>query len=184
VTYKGLAASLKVALNGDGVSVIRYPSGCEDEKVKEVFYSNGGFDDIGIKTDFSSDVVPEHIIVTHGKIAKECLAAKEALKERGMSVGIILCECISPYSELAQRIINVISGKNIKSITFVEEEIRAGGFGMLLSDELRKSGYLDSVDYSVMAADDAFISIKEGETYLSASGLDRNGIINEIEKYN
>ena len=184
VTYKGLAASLKVALNGDGVSAIRYPSGCEDEKVKEVFYSNGGFDDIGIKTDFSSDVVPEHIIVTHGRIAKECLAAKEALKERGMSVGIILCECISPYSELAQRIINVISGKNIKSITFVEEEIRAGGFGMLLSDELRKSGYLDSVDYSVMAADDAFISIKEGETYLSASGLDRNGIINEIEKYN
>ena len=184
VTYKGLAASLKVALNGDVVSAIRYPSGCEDEKVKEVVYSNGGFDDIGIKTDFSSDVVPEHIIVTHGKIAKECLAAKEALKERGMSVGIILCECISPYSELAQRIINVISGKNIKSITFVEEEIRAGGFGMLLSDELRKSGYLDSVDYSVMAADDAFISIKEGETYLSASGLDRNGIINEIEKYN
>lgn len=184
VTYKGLAASLKVALNGDGVSAIRYPSGCEDEKVKEVFYSNGGFDDIGIKTDFSSDVVPEHIIVTHGRIAKECLAAKEALKERGTSVGIILCECISPYSELAQRIINVISGKNIKSITFVEEEIRPGGFGMLLSDELRKSGYLDSVDYSVMAADDAFISIKEGETYLSASGLDRNGIINEIEKYN
>lgn len=184
VTYKGLSASLEEALSRDGVSAIRYPSGSEDEKVINAFYSDGGFETIGVRCDFSVDNIPENIIITHGRITSECLAAEEILQENGMDAGIILCEYLSPFDSLAQEIVNLIGGKNIKTVTFVEEEIRVGGFGMLLSDELRRNGCLEGVSYTVMAADDAFISIKEGETYLSASGLDRYGIAEKIANNN
>ena len=68
VTYKGLSASLEEALSRDGVSAIRYPSGCEDEKVINAFYSDGGFETIGVRCDFSVDNIPENIIITHGLI--------------------------------------------------------------------------------------------------------------------
>lgn len=184
VTYKGLSASLEEALSRDGVSAIRYPSGSEDEKVINAFYSDGGFETIGVRCDFSVDNIPENIIITHGRITSECLAAEEILQENGIDAGIILCEYLSPFDSLAQEIVNLIGGKNIKTVTFVEEEIRVGGFGMLLSDELKWRGCREGVSYTVMAADDAFISIKEGETYLSASGLDRYGIAEKIANNN
>ncbi len=182
VTYKGLAASLKEALDSHGVAAIRYPSGCEDKSIAEAFYGNGIFDNIGIKTDFSLDCVPENLIITHGRIAKECLNAKKVLKEKGIDTGIILCEYLSPYGELADELISVISGKNIKSIAFVEEEIRAGGFGMLLSDEMRNRGSFDNVKYTVMAANDAFVRVGRGQTYLHAAGLDSQSIAKTVEQ--
>lgn len=182
VSYNGLAYSLKNAVEEGGVSAIRYPSGSEDELVISEFYKNGQYDSIGIKTDFSRENAPEHIVITHGRIAKECILAKNILEEKGISTGIVLCEFISPYDLLAKEIENTLSGNNIKSVTFVEEEIRAGGFGMMLADKM--SDYLNQIGakHSILAAENAFVKLSVGETYLTRSGLDCKSIAARIEK--
>ncbi len=181
VTYKGLALSLKLALDDNCVSAIRYPSGGENARVVNAFYAGGGDDKIGIRTDF--DRVPENIIITHGRIAAECLCAEELLRGEEISVGIILCEYAAPYGELADEIISVMKNDGISSVTFVEEEIKAGGFGMLLSEALRVKGALDGKKYSIMATDDAFVSREKGQTYIKASRLDASSIAEKIKNY-
>jgi 1-deoxy-D-xylulose-5-phosphate synthase len=182
VTYRGLALSLKQALAEEGVSAIRYPSGSEIDKVTEEFYSDAEIETIGIRTDFDVANPPENIIVTHERIAAECIEAKKILESRGVNVGIILCEYISPYSRLADEISAVISGKKIGSVTFVEEEIRSGGFGMLLSDEMMRKGYLCGTKYTIMAADDPFVKREAGQSYLESAGLCAKNIADNICK--
>ena len=182
VTYKGLARSIQVAVNDSCVSAIRYPSGSENEAVIKAFYSNENYDDIGIKTDFDITDTPENIIISHGRIVNECLHAKSILEKEGTRCGIILCEYVSPYDVLAEEIFSVIKKRGVKTVTFVEEEIRAGGFGMMLSDAMRNKGYLDNIKYNVMAAEDAFVSRKIGQTYLCAAGLDAEHIAEKIKK--
>lgn len=182
VTYGGLALSLQSANNEGGVSAIRYPSGSENEDVVKAFYGDGGSNEIGIRTSFGGAKIPENIIITHGRIASECLKAKAILEKEGVECGIILCEYISPYSDLADKIFGLIKGSEVKTVTFVEEEIRAGGFGMMLSDVMRNSGYLDGIKYNVMAADDAFVGREKGQTYLCAAGLDAEHIATKINE--
>ena len=184
VTYKGLARSLEIAVNGDSVSAIRYPSGSENSEVVKAFYGNDGGDVIGIKTDFDTNNTPENIIITHGRIAGECLKAEAILKDSGIDCGVMLCEYIAPYSDLADEIYSKIKGSRVKAITFVEEEIRAGGFGMLLSDAMKNKGYLDGIEYTAMAADDAFVRREKGQTYWCASGLDSKRIAEKIKEKN
>ena len=182
VTYKGLGISLRRALNDGCVSAIRYPSGCEDEQVVRAFYDGENREKIGIRTDFDTDDAPENIIVTHGRIVSECLRAKKTLMGNGIHSGIILCEYIAPYSSLADEIFELIKNKNVKTVTFVEEEIRRGGFGMLLSDEMTNKGYLDGIKYTVMATENAFVTREIGQTYLCAAELDAGHIASRISR--
>ncbi len=180
VTYRGLSLSLKQAISEPGVSAIRYPSGAENQKIIGEFYQGIEWDNIGIRTDFDVKNPPENIIITHGRIAAECIDAKKILESEGESAGIILCEYISPYSKLADEISELISDKKIKIVTFVEEEIRAGGFGMLLSDEMSRKGYLQRVKYTIMAADDPFARRESGQTYLETAELCAKNIADNI----
>ncbi len=184
VTYKGLARSLEQALNDSRVSAIRYPSGSESERVVKAFYNTDNDEKIGIKTDFDIHNAPENIIITHGRIAEECIEAKSILKKEGIDCGIVLCEYIAPYSSLADEIFNVIKDLGVRNVTFVEEEIRAGGFGMMLSDAMRDKGYLDSIKYTCMATNDAFVGRKKGQSYLCATGLDAEHIAAKIKEIN
>ncbi len=182
VTYKGLECSLKKALYDDAVSAIRYPSGSEDDEVKTIFYSENECETVGIKTDLKNEDAADSLIITHGRIVKECLSAKRLLSTSGINVGVVLCEYIAPYDALAEEISKVLSSKKPKSVVFVEEEIRIGGFGMLLSDILKEKGCLDRIKYSIMAAENAFAEREKGQTYLCASGLDAPHIAEKIKK--
>ncbi len=182
VTHKGLEISLKKALSDDIVSAIRYPSGCEDMSVISEFYSSGDYENIGIKTDFCLDRVPENLIITHGRIVKECMSAKMILSKMDIDIGIILCEYTAPYDALSDEISKIIQNKAVKSIAFVEEEIRNGGFGMLLSDKLGGKNCLDGIKYTVMATENAFIEREKGQTYLCAAKLDASHIAARIQK--
>lgn len=180
VTYKGLEESLRRSLNDSCVSAIRYPSGCENEQVIKTFYGGEDSEIIGIKTDFNADDVPENIIITHGRIVSECMNGEAKLRRNGTRSGIILCEYIAPYTSLADEIFDVIKNKNVKTVTFVEEEIRRGGFGMILSDEMINKGYLDGIKYTVMATEDAFVTREKGQSYLCAAELDGEHIASRI----
>lgn len=181
VSYEGLACSLKNAMEYNGVSAVRYPSGNEEELIISEFYKNGYDGKVGVRINFEADKVPENIIITHGRIAKEVILAKKMLDENGTRVGIILCEYISPYASLASEIEKILSGASVKSVTFVEEEIRAGGFGMMLSDKMSEFLNQNGINYNIMAAEDAFVKLDEGQTYLSKSKLDANAIFERVK---
>ena len=184
VTYSGLRGCLEAAVCDSMPSAIRYPSGCEDKEVVNSFYNGDDDEKIGIRCDFSVCNTPKNIIITHGRIVKECMEAKQLLSEQNIDTGIILCEYIAPYERLSDQIGELLSGSDVYNVIFVEEEIRSGGFGMLLSGKMLDKGYLDGIAYDIMAADDPFVTCLEGQKYIQAAGLDSKHISDKIYNLN
>ena len=180
VTYKGLELSLDRALTDNCPVAIRYPSGCECEDIKNAFYKNGECDDISIRCLFPEDKAPDYVIITHGRITRECLKAKAELEKRNIGVGVMLCEYLAPYDELADEILSKISNISPKAMIFVEEEIRVGGFGEnTIAAIKRKTGRIDAA-YDIIAAEDPFVRRNEGQSYESAAGIDCDAIVERI----
>lgn len=184
VSFSGLEASLKQALTDDIPSAIRYPNGCENELVIKTFYPSGYDGNIGIRCDFSKDDAVDTVIVTHGRIASECIRAKQMLEGGGARVGIVLCEYVSPYVELADKIASIVSSDTVNNVVFVEEEIRQGGFGMLLKDKLTQIGALFGKRTRIVAAENAFVRCNKGQTYAEAAGVDAVSIARTVEQMN
>ena len=182
-TFRLLDKVLKESVEGSAPAVIRYPSGSESDAVKNAFYCGDEDCKIGIKCDVSAEFLPETVIVTHGKIVIEALWAKKLLKEQGKDVAIILCEYIAPYDELAKEINDFWAANAPQNVVFLEEEIKSGGFGMLLSQKMSDLGILDGKKHLILAAENAFVTRKTGESYLEASGLDRRGIAEKIKNF-
>ena len=180
-TYSALRLSLDTALRENMPSLIRYPSGHESEDIKNAFYSGNNTEIIGVKCDFSPESMPDNIIITHGRIVSEAMKAKQLLAKENIDVGIVLCEYVSPYGMLADDVVRALGGATPKTLVFLEEEIKNGGFGMLLSDKMKDLGALDGVRYRVLASENAFVKRNVGENYIKASGLDCESIAEVIK---
>ncbi len=180
VSYEALRSVLKSSVESNKISAIRYPSGSENASVIKEFYPEGhgsSFD--GIRTSGMDGA--EAVIITHGKIAAEAIAARDILCELGVGVGIILCEKIKPYRELAEKVAAALPS-SVKKIVTLEEEIRAGGFGMLLLEELRLFGALEGRETRILATDDSFCIPERGETCYEASGVCRHSVVKAVMK--
>lgn len=175
ITADGLTLSLKTAIKDRSPTAIRYPNGREHDDVLTRFYPNGAYEDIDVRAWQTEGA--DCIIVTHGKIVREAIKAVEALKEKGIRAGILLCEYIKPYDALAARVAELI-GNADTPIVFLEEEIRAGGFGMMLSDAMARRGTLPK--HTVMAIDDNFVVQTKNEAVYTTAGLDAQCISNTV----
>lgn len=170
VTYGGLQESLRRAFASDKVSAVRYPSGSEQKKVVEIFYPLGDFERIGVRSDCSGRV--DVMFVVHGRIVSECLRAKELLQKRGITSAVLLCEYIRPYEMLAGEVKGHIDSQTPQAVVFVEEEIKSGGFGMMLSESLRQAGALDGIKYDIAAPHDTFVIQQCNENIYKSAGVD------------
>ncbi len=171
VTADGLALSIKAAVKDACPVAIRYPNGREHDDVLSRFYPSGAYDDIDVRA-WQTDGA-DCIIVTHGKIVSEAIKACESLEMQGIRAGILLCEYIKPYDKLAARIAELREDP-ATPIVFLEEEIRAGGFGMMLSDAMAKQGTLPR--HTIMAIDDNFVVQNADESVYTTAGLDAGSI--------
>ena len=170
VTYEGLALSLRAALGSDSPVAIRYARGGEDPDIKAHFYGGGAISDIDLRCDFSEREQIDCVLITHGRIAKEAILAKHMLAKEGISLGLMLAESLKPYDVLAQKVAEKLPF-GCPVIT-LEEEIRAGGMGMLLTDALRRMGVLEGREVSIMATDDRFGIQKTNESIYKTMGID------------
>lgn len=177
VSADGLALSIKTAVKQDCPVAIRYPNGREHDDVLTRFYPDGAPETIDVRTWNTQGA--QCIIVTHGKIVREAIGAVELLQEQGIRAGILLCEYIKPYDKLADRVADLI-GKAATPIIFLEEEIRAGGFGMMLSDAMRRQGTLGA--HAIMAIDDHFVVQTKDESVYTTAGLDAGCIANTVKE--
>ena len=177
-TGAGIAASLRVALQGGGVCAIRYPAGAEEPRILAAFYPDGcdPATDPGVRV-YESGNDPVCTIVTHGRIASEALRAAEVLLTAGMPVRILLCEYLAPYGDLSAEIAPLLTENTV----FFEEEIRSGGFGMCLADALMRRGALTHRQYAIVAADTPFAVPLEGESVLHAAGVDAEALIDTVK---
>ena len=147
---------------------MRYPSGEPDISVVSAFYPDGEQDTAPDVRVWESGAEPQVTVLTHGRIAAEVLKAARAAQGAGISVRVLLCEQIAPYATVAERVLPFLQG----AVLFVEEEIRAGGFGMNLSDALRRLGALDGKRYEIMALENGFMTTGHGQTPWQCAGLD------------
>ena len=177
-TIEGMKIALEKSLSNGKCNAIRYPSGAESELIKEVFYPDEHYTFDAIRT---LDVdIADGIVITHGRITEEAIYAKKMLAEKGFCLGIILCEKIKPYFELTRKIAAVLPEKATKIVT-LEEEIRAGGFGMMLLDALSEFDVMSNKKTKILATSDSFCIPAKGQTCYEASGVDRNSIVKAFE---
>ncbi|MBQ7380220.1 MAG: 1-deoxy-D-xylulose-5-phosphate synthase [Clostridia bacterium] len=175
VTADGLALSIKTAVKDGCPVAIRYPNGREHDDVLTSFYPDGAYTDIDVRAWQNEGA--DCIIVTHGKIVREAIKASKSLAEQGIRAGILLCEYIKPYDKLADRVAELI-GNPETPIVFLEEEIRAGGFGMMLSDTMARQGSLPR--HTIMAIDDNFVIQDKIESVYTTAGIDARCIADAV----
>ena len=179
-TYGALRCAMREALSIDGPVAIRYPKGAENDLVVSHFYGESIPDSLGIRPDFGSRDEPDAVIVTHGKIVSEALRAQEAMAKKGKRIGILLAEFIKPYDRLAVLVAEAISDKDCPVIT-LEEEIRSGGFGMSLWDQLARLPAFADRRVEIMALDDSFAEQMENEDIYTTAGVSADHIVAKIE---
>lgn len=178
VTFAGLELSLKTALSKDEPAAIRYPNAGENGRVKSVFYPEGPAETLGVRTSFAPGQPLRALIITHGRSVIEALGAADTLAAEGIPVGIVLCEFLKPYDALAELVSPLLPCG--VPVLFAEEEIRAGGFGMMLSDAMTRRGMLEGHAFSVLATDDTFAVQTRPEPVRRTAGVDAEGMVSAL----
>lgn len=180
VTYAGLGRSLEAARQQSTPVAIRYAKGGESDLLVSHFYADGEPSEIGVRTDFSCEEPIDCVIVTHGRIAGEAILAQKQLAEEGVAVGILLAEFLKPYDKLAALVAaHLPAGCPLVTL---EEEIRAGGMGMLLLDALDRRGKIDGRKTVIVAADDSFGLQTENRPIRQTVGIDAAHIVAAIKQ--
>ena len=177
VSYEGLRASLRKMNALDKPCAVRYPRGAEDPVIIAEFF-NDSVKEPSVRTNYQKKDELDAIIITHGSIAAEAIKAKHILAKDGISVGIILVERLMPYADLVADVINLLPENEAKIIT-LEEEIKAGGFGMMLLDRLCKNEIMNNKKTAIIALEDSMAD-KYGQSIYSSFGLDAISIADKI----
>jgi len=180
ITKNGLRVALKAALASNKPTAIRYPNGFEEESVVSAFYGKNLPKTVGVRFDFDNKEALDAVIVVHGRIVKEALKAKETLAKQGKTVGILLLEQLKPYPKVAAQVAECLPQKACK-ILFLEEEIRAGGMGMMLSDALGKHAVMNNKQCLFLATDDEFAIQEKDEPIWQSVGLDAQSIAKTLQ---
>lgn len=154
VTYGSLEKAIDMSLSFEGPVAIRYANKTQSEKVNARFYPDGDYSKFGVIADFNSGNLTEYVFVTYGNISERVIEAEDMLRSEGLSVGTVLVEKLKPYSESCEKIAKYI--KSAKSILFVEEGIKNGGFSMIAKETLADGGHLSGKRVGIAAIDDNF----------------------------
>ncbi len=175
VTNEGVGRALRAAIYGGTPAAVRYANHPENERIVSEFYKNGIPEIPSALKNYENGAELDAVIITYGQITMEALAAADKLSTDGIRTGVVLLEYLKPYDKLAAEIEKIIP-QGVKAIVYLEEEIRNGGAGMLLSEKLSKYERIKDIPYSVMATDDDFAYQKSGKTMYESVGLSRGDI--------
>ena len=189
ITFKGLEKSLDRALSGNFPAVIRYPHAGEDPTILSAFYpEQNEYNDIGLRIygDVCGFGAPEKIyfIITHGRISAEAVRAADFLNSEKIPTAVLLAEFIKPYEALEalieKRLHDLCEKHRVGGIIFVEEEIKNGGFGMIMSERLSHNKTFADIRTDILAPDDTFVIPAKGKSVYDAAGVSAECIAAKI----
>ncbi len=155
ITDHTVRLALKEANELDIPCAIRYPNACENPRVVREFYSTLP-NKLGFAKNYETSDDLDCIIITYGRIVGEAMRAADELAKEGIRVGIILLEVLKPYVDTAASILDSIPDYACR-LVFLEEEIKYGGMGMILSEELKRYPKLENKSIHILATDDSFV---------------------------
>ena len=172
MSFASLESALRECIGMDTPSAIRYPNSTELLEIIEAFSPDGA---LTPKATFSE--APETVIITYGKLTCEALKAKARLAEEGMSVGVIMLEQLMPHRDVAAALAPMLEGA--RHIVFVEESVRAGCVGMMLSDLFRREypDTLGRIPTDVLAIEDGALFGERDHTLYESAGISAQDII-------
>ena len=128
------------------------------------------------------DQIAETLRIHEGLNKADSVAkAQEMLKAEGIRTGILLCEYAKPYSALAGEVLSLIPSST-KGILYLEEEVRTGGFGVSLSDHLRRDPRGAVLLERILAPEDNFIIPKQPEHVYHTAGVDDAAICSAVKE--
>lgn len=179
MTREALHRTMEQALREPGPVAIRYPNGQEDPAVCAAFYRTEG--NGPVRASYAPEEVEamDAVIVTHGRIVSEALAAVQLAERAGKRVGILLLEQIFPYAETAEAVARLLPTGACR-VLFLEEEIYAGGMGVMLSDALSAHPVMEDKQVRILALKDDFAVQEKDEPIWTSVGLDRESILREL----
>ena len=177
ITKNALRCAMEEAMELDRAAAIRYPNGVENPRVLEVFYRNADSEGIAPRCSYKAEEreALDGVIITHGRIVLEALKAADLLAAEGKRVGIVLLEQIAPYDRIAERVAKLLPQKALP-LLFLEEEIKTGGMGMLLSRAMKGSAVMENKSVSLMALENPFCVPAKGQNCFEGAGLDSASI--------
>ncbi len=165
--FDGLRAALAHALyEVEGVAALRYPRGAEGCRPEDYPVESVNYDMLG---DSSAGV----LIVTYGRLFCEAATAREILRERGISAGILKLCRIKPIDP---EVIRLAAG--YQRIYFFEEGMRSGSVGETMRRMLDEQGYYGR--YQLRAVEDKYIHHASVGATLSHLGLDAQAMADRI----
>lgn len=173
-TCAALRRAIRESFQFDCPCAVRYPAGGDNSAIIQEFYPADYTEDVVIPAQTMPEV-PTLIIVSHGRISAEAAGACRLLRERGISAGALLLERLTPYDDIAGMICKRFTPERY---VFLEEEIRAGGMGMMLSDAMRRHGC--TADMQVIALENPFERRTSDIPIFNAYGLDARSVAEKI----
>ncbi len=167
-TYLSLRRVIDESLTATVPIAVRYSNSGECDLVTshEWRYTS---EDGWSRCDFDPEEPPRNIFVTYGMQVSRVIMAKSILEKKGIECGIVLLECLKPYSGT----VNFLK-KQIRPgthIVYAEEGIRNGGAGMITRDMLAAFPELSSLRFDIAAIDDDFLIPKEPADIYEYAGL-------------
>ena len=174
VTEEGIKRALKMAVYSGKPAAVRYSNYPENKRVISEFYKNGAPEKPSALKNYDDGAEPDAVIITYGKITREALAAADELKEQGILTGVILLEYLKPYDKLAKEVEKLIPS-SVKAIVYLEEEVRSGGAGMLLSEKIT-----NNIPFAVMGTDNDFVYQKKDRTMYQSAGVSKSDIVETL----
>ena len=178
VTEIGVRRALNEALEHDGVAVVRYPNGCEDQRIKEAFYKDGEDCPLGVRSFGAEPSTAQITLVTHGRMVQAVLGAHDVLTARGVRTRVVLCEYLTPFDRLSREVAPHLGG----TVLLCEEEVRAGSFGINLCDALLRASAMENRKYAIVATENAFVEPLPGQSVQEAAGVDMNAVVKAAEQ--
>jgi len=175
ITFGSLAATLEAAKDDPGPIAVRYPNVGEDPAVVSAFYPTGDYGEPFVRSDGERD--PAAVIVSYGGLVSEALRAKDLLREKGITVSVILLEELKPYDQTAKEIARLIPPG--VPVLFAEEGIFDGGASMILSERLAEN-LSPAPPVRILAIRDQFASPDAPCDLLGWLGLDAAGIAESV----
>ena len=165
-TYKRLRFDLENASNtAENLTVIRYPRGSEPNIPFDFQSSENDFDYI--------ENGKEVLLITYGRISSEALKAVNILKEKNVSVSVLILNKIKPIEAFAVKIANGYS-----NVLFYEEAVKSGSIGQSFADMLFDINYKGN--YKHIAVNDEFVPHASVTSLIKKYHLDSESIVNQI----
>lgn len=165
-TYQRLHYDLENSINNsNNLTVIRYPRGSEYSIPDGYKFTTNDYDYLKNNNDI--------LIISYGRVSVNVLNAVEKLKDKNISVSVLILNKIKPIEMDTVKI-----AKEYKSIYFYEESVRSGSIGESLAGLLLAGGFKGN--YHHIAVDDEFVPHASIPSLMKKYGFDTDSIVNKI----